>query len=782
MKRTDFCRDWTFSILGGEKHPVTLPHDAMLHQPRTPDAPSGGAQAFFPGGAYVYEKTFALTAEQAARHTFLEFEGVYKNARVFVNGQEAGGYAYGYLPFFVCCDGMLKEGENTLRVECENKDQPDSRWYSGAGIYRPVWLWTGPQGGIPPQGIKVTTVSLDPPTVQVAVEAGEGDLSVEILDGENLLAKGQGTQVELALPGATLWSEDTPQLYTCRATLSREGEPVDTAEITFGLRQIAWDNQGLYINGKSVLLRGGCLHHDSGVLGSATYDESEFRRVKRLKEAGFNAIRSAHNPASRALVEACDRLGVYLMDEAWDMWFHHKNKFDYAGQWEEHYRADLEAVVSRDYNHPSVILYSIGNEVSEPAKGEGLEKEREMVELLHQLDSTRPVTGGFNLMILANAAKGKGVYKEDGGMADDTSQKMQGMNSTMFNLIASVVGTGMNKAANSKKADAATSPALDALDIAGYNYASGRYPKEGQLHPDRLIVGSETFPQDIAKNWAMVEQYPYLIGDFLWTAWDYLGEAGLGAWAYTKDGAGFQKPYPWLLADTGVFDILGDPNGEAFWAAAVWGKLSTPALAVRPLGRGKPTKMVWRGTNAIPSWSWQGCQGERATVEVYMGKPAVSVELKLGGISLGKKPLKDCRALFQVKYAPGTLEATVFDGSGKSLGSGHLLSAAGNLKLALHPEKGLAKPGEVLFVPVTVESVNGAVESNADRLVTVTVEGGELLGFGSANPRTEERFDTGSYTTYYGRALAVVRAGDRDKVKVTAGDGETFASVAIPLG
>src|SRR5699024_6997743 len=190
-----------------------------------------------------------------------------------------------------------------------------------------------------------------------------------------------------------------------------------------------------------------------------------------------------------------------------------------------------------------------------------------MVEYIHSLDGSRAVTGGMNLMIISRSAKGKGIYKEDGGRDDGGKQNaMSGMSSTMFNMITSMVGTGMNKAANSKKADAATSPALDALDIAGYNYASGRYPLEGKAHPERVIFGSETFPQDIAKNWEMVERYPYLIGDFMWTAWDYLGEVGLGAWAYTPDGRGFNKPYPWLLADTGAIDILGNPTAELFLA------------------------------------------------------------------------------------------------------------------------------------------------------------------------------------------------------------------------
>ncbi len=760
MKKTSFNTGWTCN-----GQPVTLPHDAMIHEKRDAKNPSGSAQAFFPGGAYVYEKTFTAPEGFENGHHVLEFEGVYKNARVSVNGKPAGGAAYGYIPFFINLDGLLKTGENVIRVECENRDQPDSRWYSGAGIYRPVWLWQGPAESIEPESVKISTVTIDPAVIRVQ---SPKPVTVEV-DG----VSGQGTDFTLTIPNAKLWSAETPNLYTAHVTSG-----ADSQDIPFGIRQITWDNKGLYVNGVPTLLRGGCVHHDSGILGAATYDEAEYRRVKMLKEAGFNAIRSSHNPCSRALLDACDKLGVYVMDEAWDMWYNHKNKFDYASQWRENYKSDLRAMVDRDYNHPSVILYSIGNEVSEPARDEGVEVAREMVSLLHEANPTRPVTGGFNLMIIASAKKGKGIYDEEGGGRDESGDKaMAGMNSTLFNMVTNMVGTGMNKSANSKKADEAVSPVMDALDICGYNYASGRYPMDGKLHPDRLIFGSETFPQDIAKNWEMVKNYPYLIGDFMWTAWDYLGEAGLGAWGYTPDSKGFNKPYPWLLADTGAMDILGDPNGELFLAQAAWGHLDAPKIAVQPINHdSKPAKMVWRGTNAIPSWSWRGCEGKKAVIEIYSCEPIV--ELFQDGKSLGRKKTKLCKAVFKTAYHPGRLEAVSFDASGREMGRSILTSADGALRLTVAPEVLEAGTGEIVYIPVSITDADGVVESNADSAAAVTVEGGELLAFGSANPRTEERFDAGKYTTYYGRALAVVRMGAGD-LTVTASDSKMTASAVI---
>ena len=767
MKKAEFNQGWIFYREGTEDgQPVSLPHDAMISETRSHSNPSGSAGAFFPGGTYVYEKTFTAPTEWTGQTVLIQFEGVYKRAHVSINGREAGGAAYGYIPFWISAGDLLNYGgENVIRVECENRGQPDSRWYSGAGIYRPVWVWTGPKDAIPPESVKISTISYAPAVIRVTAPL---PVRVEI---EGIM--GEGTDFQLTIPNARLWSADSPSLYTAHVT-----HGADSEDIPFGIRKVEWSPKGLFINGKQTLLRGGCVHHDSGILGAATYDKSEFRRVKKLKEAGYNAIRSSHNPASRAMLEACDKLGVYVMDETWDMWYNHKSKFDYAGDFAAHYQDDIKALVDRDFNHPSVIMYSIGNEVSEPAQEKGVHLAREMVELIHKLDPNRAVTGGMNLMIIARSAKGNGIYKENGGREDDGKQKaVSGMNSTMFNIITNIVGSRMNKGTNGKKADIITTPVLDALDIAGYNYASGRYPLEGKAHPNRVIFGSETFPHDIWKNWQMVKQYPYLIGDFMWTAWDYLGESGAGAWAYTPDGKGFEKPYPWLLADMGVMDILGDPNGELFMAQAAWGLLDEPAIAVQPVNHPgiKPAKSAWRGTNALPHWSWQGCEGNPALVEVYTAAPMT--ELWLEGRSLGKKRVKGGRAIFKTKYVPGTLAAVSYDASGRELARSELTSASGELRLHITAEEDKVKTGDIAYLNISIVGENGVVECNADRKITVSVEGGQLLAFGSANPRTEEQYHTGSFTTYYGRAQAIVRVETDTTITVT--DGRQKAAVTI---
>jgi beta-galactosidase/beta-glucuronidase len=386
-------------------------------------------------------------------------------------------------------DGLLHYGgENTIRVVADNSMLPNSRWYSGSGIYRPVWLWVGQKLHIDIEGVKISTLSYSPARIKIETGCTGGSADVEILyNGERVVGDAGGT-VTLDIPNAKLWSDETPDLYQCRVTLKENGVTVDEVTETFGIRLVEWSCKGLFINGRETLLRGGCIHHDNGILGARSFAESEVRRIRILKRAGFNAVRSAHNPAAAALLKACDKYGMYVMDETWDMWYLHKNKFDYASVFAENYTADIEAVVRRDFNHPSVIMYSIGNEVTEPHEERGIGLMKEMAEYVRSLDKTRAVTCGVNLALIFMASKGKGVYKEAGEPVTEKNIAKRQINSTMFNLIASVVGTGMNKLANLRNADGVTSPCLDVLDIAGYNYASGRYPLEGKAHPNRIVA------------------------------------------------------------------------------------------------------------------------------------------------------------------------------------------------------------------------------------------------------------------------------------------------------
>ncbi len=765
MKKISFNSNW---LCNGKA--VTLPHDAQISEVRSASASDGG-HGYFPGGIYTYEKTFTVPAEWEGKQVLIEFEGVYRNCTVSLNGKEIGGHRYGYTGFALPLEQLNFGAENTITVVADNSQLPNSRWYTGSGIYRPVWLHVGGEKRVEYRGVKITTVSIQPVVIKVEVNATV-EAKVEILEGETVVAS--GVPGEISIPDAKLWSEETPNLYTCRVTA---GE--DVVKEKFGIREIKWSPKGLFINGKETLLRGGCVHHDNGILGAAAHDESEWRRVRILKEAGFNAIRAAHNPCSRAMLEACDHYGMYMMDETFDMWYNRKTRFDYGVDFETHWAEDTAEMVNRDYNHPCVILYSIGNEVAEPSEAKGLDYGKKQVELIHSLDATRPVTCGLNLMIMSRAAKGQGIYK-DGEQNTGAKEQSKGEEkvqngSLIFNTMVSFVGTGMNKGGNSPKVDALATPMINALDIAGYNYGSGRYPLEGKLHPERIVFGSETFPQDIYKNWEQVKKLPYLLGDFMWTSWDYLGEAGIGAWSYTG-GQPFNRPYPWVLAGAGVIDICGTPDGSCRYASTVWGLEKAPRIAVKPVNHPgvRPSRSVWRGTNAIESWAWSNCEGNKAEVEVY--SDAHTVELLLGSKRLGKKKIKECKAIFKTRYTPEVLTAVAYDAEGKELGRSCLQPAKGALKLRLQPEE---SHSDIVYIPVEIAGENGVVESNADRKLTVTLEGGELLGFGSANPCHEEQYHTGSFTSYYGRALAVVRKTS-EKLSVTV-SGSGLAPVTAEI-
>ncbi len=783
MRKLNFCKDWSFGKAGsGEMKQVTLPHDAMLGEERLPDNPSGSGGAYFSGNAYLYEKSFDVPLEWRDKKVIFQFEGIYQTAVVYLNHQEAGKVFNGYTTTEIDADSFLQYGsQNLIQVEVDNRNQPNSRWYSGAGIYRPAWIYLAEKDGMKLHGVKIRTVSYSPAQIEVSVSAGRGTPEITILDGASEVAKARGNRVTIDIPDAKLWSDETPNLYTCHVELHEEGLD-DVWEETFGIRKLEWSPEGFFVNGRSVLLRGGCIHHDNGLLGACGYEEAEWRKVRLMKEQGFNAIRSSHNPCSQSMLEACDALGMYMMDETWDMWYRHKTKHDYAAFFRDNFKADLQTMANKDFNHPCVIFYSIGNEVSEPASEEGLAIEKEMVEYLHSLDSDRAVTAGLNLTIIANAAKGEQLYDGEGGMnaGESNATEMPKMDSAMFNQLAQQIGIGMNHAADSDEADAAVSPAVELLDIAGYNYASGRYPLEGEKHPGRILFGSETFPQDIGQNWEMVKKYPYIFGDFMWTAVDYIGEAGIGAWSDSADAMGFGNPYPWLLGGAGVIDLLGNPDGQALYAKTVWGLSDAPLIAVRPVNMSDETttRSVWRGTNAFPSWSWRGCERRQALVEVYA--EGAEAELIINGKTVERKKLEAKKACFDTVYEAGEIEAVAYDENGTEISRSRLTSAEGELHIRIIPETQAVK-GKLLYVNINICDEKGVVESNADQKMRISVEGGELLAFGSANPRTEESYLSGEFTSFHGRTQAVIRVGNGEKLKICVTAEKEQAEVSFEI-
>lgn len=772
-------RFWRNAEGAGAPETVRVPHDAMLSEPRSADAATGSAGAYFPGGIYRYERAIEILPAWEGRTLVLEFEGVYRDARVLLDGHETAFHANGYTGFYVELSTCAHAGEiYRVAVIADNAAQPNSRWYSGSGIYRPVWLHVLPEHHIGLDGVRVTTISADPPCVRVETQVDAGDVQVEIRSAGALVACGGGIDVTLDLPGAALWSAEEPDLCEAHVSLAVDGVICDERDARFGIRSLAWGPEGFFVNGESIKLRGGCVHHDNGILGAADLRAASFRKVARLKAWGFNAIRSAHNPLSKSMLDACDELGMYVVDEFSDMWFDHKNPYDYASDFEACHEADLSAMVAKDANHPCVIMYSIGNENTEPAAERGVACAGRLASILHALDPTRPVTAGVNPTILFSTSLGIGVFNGEGEVGGNASSPQQTgdavapTGSLLFNTYVAKMGEIMNAIALLPQVGAVCEPYFRQLDIVGYNYATNRYAMDLRRHPKRLIFGSETMCYDLAENWRAVEKHDRILGDFMWSAWDYLGEVSLAGWS--ADPEPVNKPYPWVCADTGALDLIGNPNGEAAMAAVVWDAPAAgerPLIYVRPCNLPRPVKGPWRGTNSVPSWTWLGCEGAKTTVEVYTRSPIV--KLYQDGRHIWTKRTRGCHADFPVRYKPGTLTAHACASDGTELARAELATAEGPLGLFLVREgAGAPSAGDIVFIDVVLGR-GGVPEGNADRLVSVMVEGGELLAFGSAAQKSGQSFLGGTYPTRYGRALAVVRVGDPGScaVRATASSG-----------
>lgn len=798
MKATSFNTGWTCRHLGSSAPgtPVILPHDAMLAEERSQTSAGGTNTGWFAGYDYLYEKHFTPDAAQAAQCAVLEFEGVYHNAEVHLNGEKIASCPYGYSDFYADLTGKLLPGrDNMLEVIAHNADQPNSRWYSGAGIYRPVTLWTAPARHILPDGVQVRTLSIDPAEVEVTVQTtASGAVAVAILDGEQTVATAQAESngkavLRVQIPNAKLWSPDSPALYRCRAMFGD-----DCAETIFGVRTLSWGDDGFLLNGKRVILLGACVHHDHGVLGACCYLEAEERKVRLLQKVGYNAVRCAHNPCSKAFLDACDRLGMLVMDEYADMWYIHKTQYDYAGYLPDHWRQDLESLVRKDYSHPSVIMYSIGNEVAETAQTRGIALTKQMTEHMHSLDSTRPVTCGVNIFFNFLSSMGFGVYSDDKAKkeaeaaakcaaAGKAAPKKKAVGSEFFNNLAGFMGADFMKwGASLPPCDWKTKDAFANMDAAGYNYGIRRYKHDLKKYPHRLIVGSETFCSDAYRFYELAKHEPRLLGDFVWAGMDYLGEVGIGAWEYPDYVPDFSHGPGWIAAGAGRIDLIGRTQGEAMYTRVALEREKGPLLAVWPVNhtKEKHSPSAWRMSHAIPSWSWHGCEGKPAMVEVYAR--AAKVALKINGKTVGEAaPKNDCIVRFSCTYEDGTVEAVSYDAAGNEIGRTALHTANTETRLCLVPEEETVRPGGLAFVQLRYTDENGTVKSLERGTVTVKVRGGTLLGLGSACAYSERGYLSDTTDTYFGEALAVVRAdADADTVELTAADGTHNAACCIP--
>lgn len=792
MKPTPLLTGWTCRHLGDTApgKAVTLPHDAMLAEPRTAISAGGTNTGWYEGYDYEYQRTLTVPENELADTHILEFEGVYHNAEVWLNGQKAAFRPYGYTNFYVDCAPYLHAGENELRVIARNADQPNSRWYSGAGIYRPVQLWKARGAHITLNGVKIRTLSLQPAIVEVRVKTtAPGTVRLTVDDLPAMQQESDGEAVfTLTLDNARLWTPETPNLYTCRVSFAD-----DEVTETFGVRKVEWGTDGFLLNGKRYIIQGACIHHDNGLLGAVCDPDAVARKVRLLKENGYNAIRSAHNPCSKALLTECDRQGVLVMDEYIDHWYIHKTEHDYVDYFNDWWRQDLTDMVEKDYNHPCVVLYSTGNEVSETAQKRGIALTKEMTDFLHGLDDSRPVTCGVNIFFNFLSSIGFGVYsdekaKKEAERAEKAKQrgekaaKKKAVGSQFFNNLAGLLGDEfMKRGATLHGCDVKTRDAFANMDIAGYNYGIYRYKHDLKKYPQRLILGSETFCNDAYKFRELAKQEPRLVGDFVWAGMDYLGEVMVGSWEYADYAETFDGGPGWVSAGSGRIDLTGKPLGEALYTRVALEADNGPYIAVCPVNHtgDRHSPSAWKMTNAMPSWSWTGCEERKANVEVYAR--AARVELVLNGHTVGSKTLKnDCLAKFGIPYESGTLEAVSYDAADHEIGRCKLQSAGGTTRLTLDAEEPTVKPGHLCYVRLRYTDENGITKPLVRGNIQVQVRGGTLVGLGSACPFNKHSYLDSETDTYYGEALAIVRMGDGDAMTIAASDGEYGAELTVP--
>lgn len=809
MIREKLNRNWQFAkgspsmmdaFMGGPQfEEVNLPHDAMVHEERTPDTANGTQTGYWPGGLYTYVKKLDVPKEWQDKTVILEFEGVYATAMVYINNEQVQTNLYGYSDFYAVLDKYLNYGEeNEIRVIANNEAEKNSRWYSGSGIYRNVNLLVGGRIHIPVEGVRITTpeVSEDNAVVEVCTDIRNLTRSKEKITVEVTLSC-EGTVVgtdrigvtmfmqaeekayqKIALAHPKLWSPETPQLYDCVVKLYAGEELLDEVHEHFGIRRLELDAEhGLRINGKQVKLRGTCIHHDNGIIGATTLEKAEERRCRQMKEAGFNSIRSAHHPMSKAMLDACDKFGMLVMDELSDMWTKNKNPNDFALHFLNCVDTEVERMVRKDYNHPCVILYSAGNEIPDLGSPRGAQINRMICNQFHALDSSRYTTNAVNGMLIMGPAMGTVIQDimsaqpapaaDAGAQSEHEDEGASALNSMM----ALMVGPMADAFACHPLMTERIEETCQAMDITGLNYLTGRHVLEKELHPNKTVIGTETFPADIVRLWDIVKNNDHVLGDYTWTGYDYLGEAGCGIFYY--DGTqNFNGVYPDRTAYIGDIDIIGYRRPISYLREIVYGIRKEPYIAVERVDRYgmEHSQTAWMLKDNIASWTWPGYEGKPANVDIY--SEAEEVELFLNGNSQGRKPAGEANgftASYKMTYEPGELVAVSYTG-GEETGRFALKTADSVVELqAVCEGQTLKADGEDLaFVTVKLVDKDGVENLIAEKEITVSVEGaGTLQGFGNADPRAIGSYDDTTWKTYNGYVMAVIRAGvEAGEIKV----------------
>ena len=743
---------------------VDLPHDwsiedlpaqsgATILGPFDKQAVGGTATGFAVGGDGWYRKRFHLAPPPGGR-VELVFDGVYMASDVWVNGVHLGFHPHGYTPFaYDLTPHLAADGDNLVAVRVRNRGQ-NSRWYSGSGVYRHVWLDVHPEAArIARWGVGVVTRRITEAGADLAIETKLEDVGPGLVLVSRIKDAGGRTLWEDSVPATAqvrqaaslaaprLWSPETPHLYRLETELRRGGEAIDRQATEFGVRVVAFDPaRGMTVNGQPTKLRGGCIHHDNGLLGAAAFDAAEERKVQLLKARGYNAVRPSHNPFSPAFLRACDRQGMLVIGEAFDAWRAPKLAQDYSTYFDDHWRGDIAAMVLSGRNHPSIVMWSIGNEIPSRNTPEGVETQWLLANEVHKLDPTRPVTAAINdfpgkLVIPSERTARPGTA----GVPDEAS--------AVF------------------------------LDVVGYNYKLRKYERDHARFPNRILYGSESFPKDLFAIWDLTDRSPWLVGDFVWTAMDYLGEAGIGGASYGKGGLGALGAWPEVVSRCGDLDLIGEQKGQSLARDVVWG-LSPLEIAVQAPPPEGTIEIIrpWGWSDERQSWTWPGQEGRPLAVRVYTAGD--EVELRLNGQVVERRAVTAAdlkRIEFKVPYRPGTLEVAAFR-SGAETARRKLATVGAPAAIRLTPERPTAGRGrgDVAFVGVEVVDAEGRRVPQAELPLQLSIAGpAELAGFGSANPFAVGGFQSAQAKTWDGRALAILRGqGRAGRVRIEArGEG-----------
>ncbi len=741
-RKIDLPHDWSVEDIPGGQPPGQVgPFDKK--------AVGDTATGYTVGGEGWYRKHFRVDQYPNDARIEIMFDGIYLESDVFLNGQRLGGSLSGYKPFSLDLTPFLnRTGDNVLAVRVRNEGR-NTRWYAGSGIYRSVTLDVLPAGTrIARWGVAAWTrrfadgrTEIDVATTLQDVQEGY-ELVTRLKDvGGRTVAEARSPATanvlqSLSISGPRLWSVDKPNLYMLETELSTGKKVVDKLVQPFGIRIVTFDPQrGIAINGATTKLRGGCIHHDNGLLGACAFADADERRIRLLKARGFNAIRSSHNTSSRSLRGACDRLGMLLIEEAFDAWHEHKEPQDFAAHFPEQWEDVLSTMVLSARNSPSVIMWSIGNEIPSRATDEGVEWEWKLANAVKRIDPTRPVTAGLNGVLGQEMIAGPDTARPGlSGKADNAS--------TIF------------------------------IDVPGYNYRIDDIEPEHSVHPERVVYASETFANEVFDYAALMDRAPYFLGEFLWTAMDYIGEAGLGATAFLKKGS---MPYyfarwPWVNAWCGDIDLIGEQKAASLARDVAWGRSSLEMTVQRPVPEGNVAWVAnWGWPDELSSWNWTGNEGKAMTVRVYSS--AEKVQLLLNGKPLGEKTLspKDkMTAEFNVPYEAGKLEAVAMRG-GRIVERRALETTGSPARLKLTLEQPSRRKGReaLAYLRVDVLDAQGRLVPEDERPLTLTLDGaGELIAFGNANPHAIGSLKAPTSTTFRGRALAILRATTGGRVIV----------------